>query len=295
MKVGVTGSSGLIGSTLVPVLRAQGHDVVRFVRGPSTAAGERSWDGAELPPGAVADLGTVVHLAGAGVGDRRWTASYRRQVLESRLQGTSAVARAVAQARTPVLLSASAIGFYGDTGDALVDERGACGTGFLAEVCAQWEGATAPAQATARVVHLRTGIVLSARGGALRKQLPFFKAGLGAPLGSGRQWLSWISLTDEVAAICHLLTADVAGPVNLVAPEPVTNRTFTKALGKALHRPTLPVPVPGFALRLALGGFADEGVLAGQRLVPRALTASGFTFQHRDVGSALRAALDEGS
>lgn len=291
MKIGITGASGLIGTALVPALRAAGHDVVRFVRHPAEAVDERRWDGSHLEPDALADLGAVVHLAGAGVGDKRWTASYKKEVLESRVAGTTAVARAVAAAGTPVLLSASAVGWYGDTGDRLTDESGPPGQGFLAEVCAQWEAATGPADRTARVAHLRTGIVLSARGGALAKQLPVFKAGLGAPLGSGRQWLSWIALQDEVAAIVHLLTADVAGPVNLVAPAPVTNREFTKALGKALHRPTAPVAVPGVALRALLGQFAEEGVLIGQRLAPRVLQDSGFAFAHPDLGPALAAAL----
>ena len=291
MRVGVTGASGLIGSALVPSLRAEGHDVVRFVRRPDGALDARHWDGERLAPDAVADLGAVVHLAGAGVGDRRWTTSYKRQVLDSRVRGTAAVANAVAAGGTPVLLSASAVGWYGDTGDTLTDENGRHGRGYLAEVCRAWEAGTAPADTRARVVHLRTGIVLSGRGGALRKQLPLFKAGLGAPLGSGRQWLSWISLHDEVAAIRHLLTADVVGPVNLVAPAPVTNRDFTRALGKAVHRPTVPVPVPGFALRLALGQFAEDGVLIGQRLAPRVLDRSGFTFAHPDLRSALEAGL----
>ncbi|MGZ6826766.1 MAG: TIGR01777 family oxidoreductase, partial [Mycobacteriales bacterium] len=229
--------------------------------------------------------------AGAGVGDKRWTPSYKQLVLDSRVKGTTAVARAVAQAGVPVLLSASAVGVYGDTGDTLTDETGPRGAGFLADVCVAWEGATAAADGAARVVHLRTGIVLSAAGGALGKQLPVFKAGLGAPLGSGRQWLPWITRYDEVAAIVHLLTADVAGPVNLVAPEPVTNREFTKALGKAVHRPTAPVPVPGFVLKAALGEFATEGVLAGQRLAPTVLERSGFTWAHRDVVSGLTAAV----
>jgi uncharacterized protein (TIGR01777 family) len=291
MLIGVTGSSGLIGSALLPALGAAGHQTVRFVRRPARAADERGWDGAHLAPESVADLDAVVHLAGAGVGDKRWTASYKREVLDSRVQGTGAVARAVAAAGTPVLLSASAIGFYGDTGDTLTDESGPSGEGFLADVCVRWEAATEPARGVARVVHLRTGIVLSARGGALRRQLPIFRAGLGAPLGSGRQWQSWISLDDEVAAICHLLTADVTGPANLVAPTPVTNREFTKALGKAVHRPTLPVPVPGVLLKAALGGFAGEAVLAGQRLSPRVLEQSGFAFRHPDLASALEADL----
>jgi uncharacterized protein (TIGR01777 family) len=291
MKIGLTGASGLIGSALVPALRADGHEVVRFVRRPADGADERRWDGEHLAPDAVADLGAVVHLAGAGVADHRWTSSYQQQVLQSRVRGTGAVARAVAAAGTPVLLSASAVGFYGDTGDRVTDESGPRGEGFLAELCEAWEAATAPAEQGARVAHLRTGIVLSGKGGALGKQRPLFRAGLGAPLGSGRQWLAWISLQDEVAAIRHLLTADVAGPVNLVAPAPVTNREFTKALGAQLHRPTAPVAVPRFVLRAVLGDFADEGVLLGQRLVPAVLQRSGFSFTHPDLRSALRAAL----
>lgn len=291
MKIGITGASGLIGTSLAPALRDGGHDVVRFVRHPASAVDERRWDGEHLEPQAVEDLDAVVHLAGAGVGDKRWTSAYKQLVLDSRVKGTTAVARAVAQAGVPVLLSASAVGIYGDTGDTLTDETGPRGTGFLADVCVAWEAATAPADEAARVVHLRTGIVLSAAGGALAKQLPVFKAALGAPLGSGRQWLPWITRYDEVAAIVHLLTADVAGPVNLVAPEPVTNREFTKALGKAVGRPTAPVSVPGFVLKAALGEFATEGVLVGQRLAPTVLERSGFVWAHRDVVSGLASAV----
>jgi len=281
VKVGITGASGLIGSALRTEL--QDHDVVVFTRTPGGTG--RLWDGEHLEPSAVADLDAVVHLAGAGVGDKRWTKHYRQVVLDSRVRGTAAVAAAVTQAGTPVLLSASAVGFYGDTGDRTVDETAPRGEGFLATVCEAWEAATAAA--TGRVVHLRSGIVLTREGGALRKQLPVFKAGLGAPIGSGRQWVSWISLRDEVAAIKHLLTADVSGPVNLVAPQPVTNKDFTKALAAALHRPSLPVPVPGMVLKAALGGFADEAILKGQRVLPAALEASGFAFQDRDLSSAL--------
>lgn len=295
MKIGITGASGLIGTPLVTALRADGHDVVRFVRGRADTADERGWDPASrrLEPEAVADLDAVVHLAGAGVADKRWTASYKAQVLDSRVDGTTAVAQAMAAANGPqVLLSASAIGWYGDTGDRLTDETGPTGEGFLADVCRQWEAATAPAEAAGiRVAHLRTGIVLSSEGGALAKQLPIFKLGGGAPLGSGKQWTSWISLRDELGAIRHCLTADVAGPVNLVGPAPVMNKEFTKVLGKVVKRPTLPVPVPGFVLKAALGQFAEEGVLVGQRLVPKVLQDSGFRFQDAHLESALRASI----
>ena len=300
MKIGITGASGLIGSPLVSSLRQDGHDVVRFVRGRADASDERAWDpgSRRLEPEALADLDAVIHLAGAGVADRRWTEDYKKTVLDSRVDGTTAVAQAMAAAQgasTPgprVLLSASAIGWYGDTGDRLTDETGPTGQGFLADVCRQWEAATAPAEAAGiRVAHLRTGIVLTSTGGALAKQLPIFKVGGGAPLGSGRQWTSWISLRDEIAAIRHCLSADVTGPVNLVGPAPVTNKDFTKALGRVLHRPTLPIAVPGFALKLALGQFAEEGVLVGQRLAPKVLLDSGFAFADADVESALRASI----
>ncbi|HVE74966.1 MAG TPA: TIGR01777 family oxidoreductase, partial [Mycobacteriales bacterium] len=210
---------------------------------------------------------------------------------DSRVAGTLAVARAVAAAGTPVLLSASAIGLYGDTGDRLTDETGPVGKGFLASLCRDWEAATAPAaDAGTRVVHLRTGIVLAGHGGALQVQVRLAKVGLLAPLGAGDQWVSWISLPDEAAAIRHLLTAEVRGPVNLVSPAPVTNRDFTKALNALLHRPTPPVGVPRLALRAALGEFADDA-LKGQRLVPAVLQGSGFGFMHPELTPALQSAL----
>jgi uncharacterized protein (TIGR01777 family) len=295
MKIGITGASGLIGSALVPALRADSHDVIRFVRGQAAGADERPWEPSarRLDPSHVEDLDAVVHLAGAGVADQRWTEQRKQVVLGSRVDGTTTVAQAMAAAQGPkVLLSSSAIGWYGDTGDRLTDETGPTGEGFLADVCRQWEASTVPAEAAdIRVAHLRTGIVLSGEGGALAPQLRVAKLGLGAPLGTGRQWVSWISLHDQVAAIRHLLTADVAGPVNLVGPSPVTNRDFTKALGRAVHRPTMPIKVPAFALRTLLGPFADEGVLIGQRLVPKVLQDSGFHFTHADVDSALKAEL----
>jgi uncharacterized protein (TIGR01777 family) len=295
MRIGITGASGLIGSALVPDLRAQGHEVVRFVRGAAAGTDERHWEpGARrLEPAHLADLDAVVHLAGAGVGDKRWTSARKKVVLDSRVDGTTAVAEAMAAAQGPrVLLSASGINAYGDTGDRPTDETAPPGTGFLADVCRQWEAATAPAEAAGiRVAHLRTGVVLSGAGGALAKQVPIWKAGLGAPLGSGRQWMSWISLHDQVAAIGYCLSTDVRGPVNLVSPSPVTNREFTKELGRVLHRPTLPVPVPGLALKAILGQLAEEAVLVDLRIVPGVLQRTGFDFAHPELASALRASL----
>jgi uncharacterized protein (TIGR01777 family) len=294
MRVAVTGASGLIGSALVPHLRGQGHDVVRFVRGTTTATDERPWDPSarRLDPALLDDVDAVVHLAGAGVADKRWTSSYKDVILRSRVDGTTAVAEAIATSGHPkVLLSASAVGWYGDTGDRITDESGPTGAGFLAEVCRQWEAATQPAAQTSRVAHLRTGYVLAKDALGLKKQARVARLGLGAPLGSGRQWMSWITLYDEVRAIAHLLTAAVAGPVNLVAPHPATNRELTTAINRAVHRPTFPVPVPAIALKTALGPFASEGVLIGQRLVPAVLERSGFTFAHPNLDGALASVL----
>ena len=280
----------------MPHLRGTGHDVVRLVRGTASGADERSWDPAarRLDPAALQDVDAVVHLAGEGVADSRWSKAHKARVLDSRVDGTTAVAQAVAASpRTRVLVSASAVGWYGDTGDRRTDETGPNGSGFLADVVRQWEAATAPAeQAGTRVVHARTGLVLAGHGGALEPVLTVTRLGLGAPLGTGRQWWPWISLQDEVAALTHcLVTEDVRGPVNLVAPNPVTNREFQKTLGRVLRRPTLPIAVPAFVLRTVLGGFADEGVLIGQRLEPAVLQATGFRFAHPELEPALRATL----
>jgi uncharacterized protein (TIGR01777 family) len=292
MKVVVTGSSGLIGSALVANLHGDGHEVIRLVRRAPSAPDERRWDPErhEMDETALDGADAVVHLAGAGIGDRRWNDDHKRLVLRSRLDGTQTIAQAVAaQSAPPALVSGSAVGWYGDTGDEAVDESAPHGEGFLADVVRQWEEATGAADAAgARVVHLRTGIVLSAEGGALAKVLPLFRLGLGGRLGSGRQWMSWIALPDHIAALCFLLDHDISGPVNLCAPEPTRNRDYTKAIARAVHRPAIAV-VPPVALRAALGEFADEGVLVSQRVLPERLEKSGFAFTYQDVDAALAA------
>jgi uncharacterized protein (TIGR01777 family) len=291
VKVAITGSSGLLGGALVPALERAGHSVVRLVRRPPRA-GEIGWDPArhELDPAALAGVDAVIHLAGAGIGDRRWTESYKRTLVDSRVAGTTTVSEAIAQAdpRPGVLLSASGVGWYGDTGDRAVDEDAPAGSDFLAELCRRWEEATAAAdKAGVRVVRLRSGLVCGPSGGLVRQLLPLFRLGLGGRLGSGRHYWSWISLADEIGAIQHLLDHDVAGPVNLTGPEPLTNAEFTKVLGRVLGRPTL-APVPGFALRLAVGELATAGILMSQRVLPQALDRSGYPFRHRTAEAALR-------
>jgi uncharacterized protein len=296
MRIAVTGSSGLIGSALVPRLAAGGHEVVRVVRGSANGT-DISWSLSDrrIDPAAFDGIDAVIHLAGAGIGDHRWTDDYKRQVLESRTIGTTLVSEAIASATNgpSVLLSGSAIGFYGSRGDEDLDESSAAGTGFLAEVCEQWEACTAVAEAAGtRVVHLRTGIVLSAKGGALKKQLPLFKFGLGGKMGSGKQWQSWISIDDEVDAISYLLTSTLSGAVNLTAPRPVTNAEFTDALGEVLGRPTF-LPIPKFGPKLLLGGeLADNLLFSGQKVLPTRLLADGsFEFSQPELRAALRALL----
>ena len=299
MRIAISGSTGLIGSALVRALRADGDDVVRLVRTPPGGPDEVRWDPyGKVDTEALESLDAVVHLAGAGIGDRRWSDSYKKQLRDSRVVGTRTLAEALADLQRPprVLVSGSAVGFYGDTGDRDADESATVGSGFLAELVRDWEAAARPA-ATAgiRVVHPRTGLVLSREGGMLGKTLPLFRLGLGGRLGSGGQWMSWISLPDEVAALRLLIDRDdVTGPVNLTAPRPVTNADFTTALGRALHRPT-PFAVPSFVLRAALDGFADEGLLISQRVLPRRLTELGFHFRHGDLDTALDRVLSAGS
>jgi len=293
VKVAVTGSHGLIGSALVEALARQGDEVTRVVRS-QAGPGDVQWDPNQGQIGAEGLEGhdAVVHLAGVGIGDRRWTESQKRAVLDSRVQGTRLVAQTLAGlARPPrVLASASAIGFYGDRGDEVLTEESAPGSGFLTEVVQQWEAATSVAEdAGIRVVRFRSGLVLSAEGGALKPQLLPFRLGLGGRIGSGRQWWSWISIDDEVGAIGHALVDDsLRGPLNLTAPEPVTNAEFAKTLGKVVGRPAiLPVPVP--ALKLVFGKeMVQEMFLAGQRVAPEGLERSGYRFRHLRLEDALR-------
>ncbi|MEU9316613.1 TIGR01777 family oxidoreductase [Streptomyces sp. NPDC048295] len=294
-RIAVTGASGLIGAALVRSLRADGHEVVRLVRHPARAGDEVEWDPKRgyVDVAGLVGCDAVVHLAGAGIGDHRWTAAYKREIRDSRVLGTSAVAEAVASLDVPpkVLLSGSAIGYYGDTGDRAVDESAPAGEGFLPSVCVEWEAATAAAEeAGVRTVHARTGLVVAREGGAWARLFPLFRAGLGGRLGNGRQYWSFIALHDEVAALRHILdTESLSGPVNLTGPDPVTNSEVTAAMGRVLHRPTL-FTAPAPALRLALGDFAED-VLAGQRVLPGQLLDSGFVFAFPGIDAAIRAAL----
>jgi len=296
MRVAVTGSHGLIATALAARLRADGDTVVPLVRG-SAGPGEIAWDpsAGRLDPAALAGIDAVVNLAGAGIGDRRWSAARRAELESSRIALTETLSEAVAAAdpRPRVLLSGSAVGYYGDRGEEELTEASGPGSGFLAGLCRRWEGATAAAEAAGvRVAHLRSGGVLARHGGALRRQLPLFRLGLGGPLGRGRQYLSWIALEDEVGAIVHALrTETVRGPLNLCAPGPVTSAEFARALGRVLHRPAR-LPAPAVALKLVLGReLTTEMLLAGQRAVPAALLREGYRFAFAEVEAALRAAV----
>jgi uncharacterized protein (TIGR01777 family) len=297
MKIVISGASGLIGTQLVAKLSTSGHEVVRLVRR-SPKAGEIQWNpkSGSLDASALEGVDAVIHLSGAGIGDKRWSDGYRKEILDSRTDTTALLAKTIASlSRKPsVFLSGSAIGIYGARNDEQLTEVSTHGTGFLAEVCEQWEAAAKPAvDAGVRTVYLRTGIVLSPKGGALKKLLPLFKLGVGGKFGNGKQWQSWISIDDEIGAIEYLLTANVSGAVNLTAPNPVTNAEFTKVLASVLKRPAI-VPVPTFAPKILLGGeLADALLFTGQRVIPAALNASGYSFKHTTLESALRSLLSK--
>jgi uncharacterized protein (TIGR01777 family) len=298
MRIAITGSRGLIGASLVPLLRSEGHEVVRIVRG-RAEPDEIAWNPEEstIDTAALCGVGGVVHLAGAGVGDHRWSDSYKKTILSSRVDGTTTLAEALSRLPEPptVMVSASAVGYYGSRGNEVLTEASGPGAGFLADVCRQWELATAPAEtAGIRVVNLRTGVILSAAGGALKKQLPPFRLGLGARLGRGNQQFSWITRRDVVAAISFLLRSDgLSGPFNLTAPQPVLNAEFTHELGRALRRPAK-LFVPETVLRLVVGDeMTAEFLLASQRAVPERLLAAGFVFADALLPGALVTALDD--
>ncbi|MEU6543711.1 TIGR01777 family oxidoreductase [Streptomyces sp. NPDC046859] len=296
-RIVVAGSSGLIGAALVRSLVADGHEVVRLVRRAPRAADEVRWDpeGGEVASEVLAGCDAVVNLAGANVGARRWTEAYKQSLRRGRVRGTAALASAMAALkpgeRPRAFVNGSAIGYYGESGERAVDESSPPGGGFLPELCVEWEAAAAPArEAGVRTVFVRTGLVVAREGGAWGRLFPLFRAGLGGPLGDGRQYWSFVSLHDEVAAIRHLLDAEEwSGPFNVTAPEPVTNREITAAMGRVLHRPAL-LPVPAPVLRTVLGEMAGD-VLGSQRVLPKRLLESGFTFAFPDIEGAIRAAL----
>ncbi|WP_405135674.1 TIGR01777 family oxidoreductase [Nocardia sp. NBC_01388] len=293
MKVVVAGSSGLIGTALVAALRRDGHEVTRLVRRPANARDEFRWDPAraDLDERALRGADAVVNLCGAGIGRRRWNGSYKQELRDSRIVPTDVLASAAAAAGVRTLVNASGVHYYGgDSGDRIVTETSPAGTGFLAGLCRDWEAAAQPAaDAGVRTILLRSAVVLARHGGMLGMLYPLYFLGLGGRLGSGRQYVPWISLDDEVGAILFALTDDaLSGPVNMVGPAPVTNAEFTRALGRALHRPT-PLMVPAFALRVTVGEFADEGILHGPRAIPTALEDAGYSFRHPTIGAALAA------
>lgn len=295
MRIVMSGASGFLGRHLAARLRGDGHDVLRLVRRPANADDEASWRPAarELDPAVLDGADAVINLSGANVGDKRWSAAYKKVILDSRVDTTATLATALASANTrpSVLLNASGIDWYGDTGEHAVDESAPAGKGgFLATVTHQWEAATRPAsEAGVRVVTLRTGLVLAASGGLLKPMLPLFRLGLGGRLGSGRQYMSWISLADWLGAVGFLLDHEISGPVNLTAPHPETNVDFTRVLGQALRRPAV-LLVPGFALRIAVGELSEQAV-ASMRVLPSVLTRSGYGFGHTELRPALDWAL----
>ncbi len=287
-KVAVTGSSGLIGAALVAQLQSDGYKVLKLVRRPPRAADEVSWDPkkGEIDLKSLEGVDAVFHLAGAGVGDKRWTASYRSQILNSRLLGTTTIANACEQLQPEVFISASAIGYYGETGNREVTEVDRGGDDFLSIVCREWE-LVANLAPSVRTIKLRTGLVLDPTGGALGRMIPLFKFGIGGKLGSGKQWWSWITLHDQVRAMIFLMQSEIEGAVNITSPNPVTNKEFTAALAHALKRPAF-FPAPAIALRAVLGGFSSE-VLGSKKVMPKVLLDNGFKFEYPFVSNALTA------
>jgi uncharacterized protein (TIGR01777 family) len=293
MHILLSGSSGLVGSALAPLLTTSGHRVSRLVRNSGTSgADDVPWnpESEEIDLERLAGIDAVVHLAGESIASGRWSAAKKERIRRSRVEGTRNLCRALAALKSlpKTLVSASAIGIYGDRGDELLDEQSSTGRGFLAQVCQQWEDATTEAEAAGiRVVHLRFGLILSPAGGALAKMLLPFQLGLGGILGSGRQYMSWIALDDVLGSIYHTLaTGSLRGAVNCVAPDPVTNRQFTKALGQVLRRPTV-LPAPAFAMKLAMGEMAQELLLASQRVQPKRLLESSYAFRFSELTNAL--------
>ncbi|MCH9666692.1 MAG: TIGR01777 family oxidoreductase [Actinomycetia bacterium] len=288
--VAVAGSSGLIGTALVSALRATGYRVLRIVRRAPSSADEVYWDPTRggIDAAALHGAAAVVNLCGVNVGEKRWSGAFKQSLRDSRIEPTEVLSNATVEAGVPVLINASAVGYYGDTGSHAVDETASAGHNFLARLTVDWEAATIGAtQAGLRVVLTRTGLVMARSGGMLSRLKPLFSLGLGARLGDGRQYLPWISLEDQVRALLFAITTDeLAGPVNFTGPAPVTNAEFTTALGRIMNRPT-PLMVPGFALRAVLGEFAEEGLLGGQRAIPAKLEHTGFHFHHNTIGEAL--------
>lgn len=291
-RIAITGASGMIGSALLGHLKSEGHTVQRLVRRPVVSPDEVFWNPktGEVDLAPLEGVDAVIHLAGANVGDKRWSKKYRAEILNSRLLGTNTIATAVGKLKPQVFISSSAIGWYGETGNRSVTEDDRPGDDFLAAVCKEWESAADTASGS-RVVKIRTGLVLEPTSGALGKMLPLFKLGVGGKLGNGKQWWSWITLHDQIKAICYLLEKDLEGPINLVSPNPATNQEFTAALARALRRPAL-IPVPGFALKIALGGFSSE-ILGSKRVLPKKLTDSGFEFDYPHLAPALAALINE--
>jgi len=290
-KIAVTGASGLIGSALVAQLKNDGYQVLKIVRRPVRTADEVTWNPvkSEIDLQSLDGVDAVFHLAGAGVGDKRWSASYRSEILNSRLLGTTTIATACEQLQPAVFISASAIGYYGETGNRSVTEAERGGDDFLSVVCREWES-VANLAPSIRTIKLRTGLVLDPTGGALGRMIPLFKFGLGGKLGSGKQWWSWITLHDQIRAMIFLMNSKIEGAVNLTSPNPVTNQEFTAALAIALKRPAI-FPAPAFALRAVLGGFSTE-VLGSKKVIPKVLMDNKFEFDYPHVSSALIALVE---